>query len=92
MAVETTPVTTIAAQPGTFIIQRMEIDGRPAPYKIAIIGWSTHYDGEVRPVTLDPEALIGADWAVLFPDGRVERMLGGHLSWETLDDWLNEAG
>lgn len=86
IAIETTPAATLPAQPGTYLINPGDGEG-PKFWKSNVLGWMICADSGVRPVCIDPEALL-SPWQVLHPDGRVERADGS--SWESVDEWLAE--
>ena len=90
MAVEGTPVATIPALAGTYLIGLGEDDNdKPAVWKKNVLGWMVCADTQTRPVVLDPEALLSSSWQVLHPDGRVERSDG--QAWGTLEEWKAEV-
>jgi hypothetical protein len=89
IAVETAPTATLSALPGTYLINPCEEeDGRVTVWKQNVLGWAICFDGETRPVTLNPEASLSGPWQILHPDGRVERSDGS--TWESLNLWLDE--
>jgi len=90
IAVEGTPTATVAAAPGTYLINPGDgEEDSPKVWKSNVLGWMVCADTAVRPMVLDPEALLSSPWQVLHPDGRVERSDG--RGWNSLDDWLDEV-
>lgn len=90
IAVEGTPTATLPAQPGTYLIGLChEEDNTHSVFRTNVLGWMVCADTAIRPVMLDPEALIGGDWQILHPDGRVEQPNG--TSWDNLEDWKASA-
>jgi hypothetical protein len=90
IAVEGTPVATTPALQGTYLINPGDGEAdSPKVWKSNVLGWMVCADTAVRPMVLDPEALLSNPWQVLHPDGRVERSDG--RSWDSLDEWLDEV-
>jgi hypothetical protein len=80
------PVSTFAAQPGTFIVQKPD-DGDEI-WKTVVIGWCVGLDGDTYPITADG-VNDGLDVClyVLTPDGMVSQRHGGI---QTFDSWVAE--
>ncbi|MBP8235644.1 MAG: hypothetical protein KAY22_25450 [Rhizorhabdus sp.] len=90
LALETTIVSSIPAQPGTFLIGMVADEGDPDPFwRSAVVGWGVYADGATRPIAIDVDMVTGGDWAVQFPDGRVETP---ERQFETVKDWRASVG
>ncbi len=89
LALESVPVATLPALPGTYAIFR---DHEPEPphnrpfWRSNVLGWMINLDSAMRPITLDPEMAMDSPWTILHPDGRVEKSTGE--SWDTVDEWV----